>query len=172
MVRKMLYIFVVSTLLFLFGENVNNIVGQFLESHSKTVPCNIQRAYYVKKIRTEYLMTGDKDKYLRLEQLYGELYVSQDELVVYDFIAGNQFHDKLGMGRTIGTLNLFSYWTNNDGAKLFVDSLREDLSIKGALTMDENFIYGLTSMKSEVVVFRNSRVVDSLINAFQKKQPQ
>lgn len=172
MVRKILYIFVVSTLLFLFGKTVNNIVGQFLESHSKTVPCNIQRAYYVKKIRTEYLMTGDKEKYLRLEQLYGELDVSHYELDVYDFIAGNQFHDKLGMGRTIGALNLFSYWTNNDGAKLFVDSLREDLSIKGALTMDEDFIYGLTSMKSEGVVFRNSRVVDSLINAFQKKQPQ
>lgn len=172
MVRKILYIFVVSTLLFLFGKTVNNIVGQFLDAYSKRVPCRTQRAYYVKKIQTEFLLTGDKEKYLRLMQLYEELDVSHYELDVYDFIAGNQFHDKLGMGRTIGALNLFSYWTNNDGAKLFVDSLREDLSIKGALTMDEDFIYELTSMKSEGVVFHNSRVVDSLINAFQKKQPQ
>lgn len=172
MVRRILYIFVVSTLLFLFGKTVNNIVGQFLDAHSKIVPCQTQRAYYVKRIRTEYLMTGDKEKYLRLEQLYGELDVSRYELDVYDFIAGNQFHDKLGMGRTIGSFNVLSLWTNNDDAKLFIDSLREDLSIKGALTMDEDFIYDLTSMKSEGVVFRKSRVVDSLINAFQKKQPQ
>ncbi len=60
MVRKMLYIFVVSTLLFLFGENVNNIVGQFLESHSsKQFLVNIGRAYYEKKNGRNY--NGEKN---------------------------------------------------------------------------------------------------------------
>lgn len=65
---------------FALGFYANVVIGNFLDDHSKVIPCDIANSQRIKKYRTMLLRTGDKRVYKEIwSRLLGCFHVYRQE---------------------------------------------------------------------------------------------
>lgn len=112
-----------------------------------------------------YLCTGDKRLYKEIWFSYNDFWgYSKNEQCIYEFIAGNKFKYPAGY-EFLAYLYRFSHEGKTLDAKEFVDSLRIDITKRGAMGIDPYLRYTLREMKYDEHLDMNDPVIDSLINS-------
>lgn len=153
---------------FALGFYTNVVIGNFLDDHPKVIPCDIANSQRIKKYRNMYLCTGDKRLYKEIWFSYNDFWgYSKNEQCIYEFIVGNKFKYPAGY-EFLAYLYRFSHEGKTLDAKEFVDSLRIDITKRGAMGIDPYLRYTLREMKYDEHLDMNDPVIDSLINSVHK----